>query len=348
MEQHPVPQHIASYEFHLIGDMTLKQFAELSAGAILALICWTIPIPIIFKYPLVGFFGFLGLSLAFMPINERPLDHWIISFFKAVYSPTQFIWQKAAFIPDLWQTRAFPRLAKPEKLIPKGKKTLQEYLTTIPSKRPLPPLDQIEEKSLQRIDTLFNSLDIAMPSPTPKLTPSPASIFTAKPPFPFAGLKIDQAEKKEPQKKELKIPQTKSIKISAPAPAPSAAASPNLQTPTILKLPKFKRAPYKTVAATFEPKLPMPTRPTKANILVGMVLTKSRKILPDVIIEIRDKDGFPVRALRANKLGQFSIATPLKNGSYEVEMEKKGYQFDIIRFAAKGKIIEPMEIRAKN
>ena len=34
LQQHPVPQHIASYEFKLIGDMTIKQFAYLAGGII--------------------------------------------------------------------------------------------------------------------------------------------------------------------------------------------------------------------------------------------------------------------------------------------------------------------------
>ena len=82
MEQHPVPQHISGYEFRLIGDMTLKQFGGLALGAILALICWSLPITIFFKYPLIAFFVFLGIGLAFIPINDQPLDRWIIKFFK--------------------------------------------------------------------------------------------------------------------------------------------------------------------------------------------------------------------------------------------------------------------------
>ena len=109
----------------------------------------------------------------------------------------------------------------------------------------------------------------------------------------------------------------------------------------------MKKEPYKTVKPKFEPELPMPSRPAMPNIFVGMVLDNQGKILADVIIEIRDKAGFPVRALKANKLGQFRIATPLKNGTYEIELEKEGYQFDIIKLEAKGEIIEPMEIKAK-
>ena len=35
METHPVPQNISSYEFRLVGDMTLKQFLYLAGGILL-------------------------------------------------------------------------------------------------------------------------------------------------------------------------------------------------------------------------------------------------------------------------------------------------------------------------
>jgi len=38
MEQHPIPQQITSYEFKLVGEMTLKQFAKAAGGIILALL----------------------------------------------------------------------------------------------------------------------------------------------------------------------------------------------------------------------------------------------------------------------------------------------------------------------
>ena len=38
MKQHPIPQDITGYKFHLIGAMTLKQFAEVAVGAIIAFI----------------------------------------------------------------------------------------------------------------------------------------------------------------------------------------------------------------------------------------------------------------------------------------------------------------------
>lgn len=276
-EQHPVPRHISGYEFRLIGDMTLKQFAELAGGEIMALICWSLPITPLLKYPLVGFFAFLGIALAFIPIHEQPMDRWIMNFIKATYSPTQFIWKKSEVQLDILERSTIQKQPEMPEPTPKDGKKLKEYLKTVPMTADFSPLEKDQDKKLQMISSLFEE------------TPG-QDIFT---------------------------------------------------------IPQIKRKPHKTVKPKFEPKLPMPSRPSMPNILVGMVLDQLGKIIPDVIVEIRDKAGFPVRALKANKLGQFRIATPLKNGTYELELETEGYKFDIIKFEAQGEIIEPMEIRAK-
>lgn len=94
MEQHPVPQNVTTFQFRLIGDMTIKQFGYLAGGIILGYILYKIPLPFFFTWPLAIGSAVLGFGLAFVPVEERPMDIWIASFFKNVYSPTQYIWQK--------------------------------------------------------------------------------------------------------------------------------------------------------------------------------------------------------------------------------------------------------------
>lgn len=94
MQQHPIPQQISSYEFRLVGDMTLKQFAKLALGLILAFLIFKSGLPIYFRLPLSFSVGLLGVASAFLPIHDRPFEVWVINFFKRVYSPTIFIWKK--------------------------------------------------------------------------------------------------------------------------------------------------------------------------------------------------------------------------------------------------------------
>lgn len=136
MEQHPVPQNIASYEFRLVGDMTLKQFIELAAGLVVALIFYASSLIWFLKWPLVFISAILGVGLAFFPIEERPLETWIMSFLKTIYSPTQYLWKKTAKMPDFLEQRP-PVQAEPvkEMVTPQDKVKLTEYISTLPEKK---------------------------------------------------------------------------------------------------------------------------------------------------------------------------------------------------------------------
>lgn len=94
MEQHPVPQNVTTFQFRLIGDMTMKQFGYLAGGAILAYISFKLPLPFFFTWPLTVLFALTGIGFAFVPIEERPMDVWVLSFLKSVYNPTQFVWHR--------------------------------------------------------------------------------------------------------------------------------------------------------------------------------------------------------------------------------------------------------------
>lgn len=301
VKRHPLPQNVSGYEFRLVGNMTLKQFGELALGIILAFICWSLPIVSFFKYLLVGFFALLGFGLAFMPINEQPLDKWIINFFRSVYSPTQYLWQKASVVPDfLEKSTLAPLPPEPQKATPVvDRKKLEEYLQTVPLETEL----------------VSEPIDLSLDE-----TPPPATEAEPPPNPPTGGPATRLHLLPTSEEGKVELPEDKSLK---PEPAVQAKAS---------------------VKATADVSLLLPTIP---NILSGMVLDNQGKILTDAMLEVRDKNGFPVRAFKANKLGRFSIATPLKNGFYELEIEKNGYQFDLIKFQAEGEVIEPLKIQAR-
>ena len=94
MEQHAIPRQITSFEFKLIGFMTLKQFLYLVVFTPIGYIVYlAIPIPLInilFGLSVAA----IGVALAFLPINDRPLDIWIRNIWKRLNSPTQFTYHK--------------------------------------------------------------------------------------------------------------------------------------------------------------------------------------------------------------------------------------------------------------
>lgn len=94
MEQHAIPRQITSFEFKLIGFMTLKQFLYLVIFGPLGYIIFII-FPLPFVNILVGIaVAALGVALAFLPINDRPLDIWLRNIWKRLNSPTQFTYHK--------------------------------------------------------------------------------------------------------------------------------------------------------------------------------------------------------------------------------------------------------------
>ena len=100
MENHPIPRQVITFEFKLIGFLTIKQFGYAILFALFAgLMMISIPIPVL-NY-LVAFsvmvFGFLFVFLKF---NERTLDIWIKNLFIALTSAPQFYYHKQNSPPD--------------------------------------------------------------------------------------------------------------------------------------------------------------------------------------------------------------------------------------------------------
>jgi hypothetical protein len=94
MDLHPIPRQITTFEFKLIGFMTIKQFGYvLLAGVVGYLFFLAIPIQILNIVVGVVIFS-VGLLFAFVPINDRPLDVFIRNLARRLNSPTQYVFRK--------------------------------------------------------------------------------------------------------------------------------------------------------------------------------------------------------------------------------------------------------------
>jgi len=106
MEQHPIPRQITTFEFKLIGFLTLHQFLYLIVFLPLGYIVFRLfPIPYV-SMALGILVSIAGVAFAFVPINDRPLDVWIRNMIKRLTSPTQYIFHKENkplyFLSDLY------------------------------------------------------------------------------------------------------------------------------------------------------------------------------------------------------------------------------------------------------
>src|SRR3989344_5368895 len=102
MEQHSVPRNITGFQFKLIGDMTLRQFGYLAAGAIVGYLIFKILVlGFVINIALAGLIFFVGFAFAFLPLKDRPLDQWLAAFIKSISADTEFIYQKDNNPPEI-------------------------------------------------------------------------------------------------------------------------------------------------------------------------------------------------------------------------------------------------------
>ena len=235
MEQHPVPQNITSFQFRLVGDMTLKQFGYLAGGIILAYISYKLPLPFFFRWPLTVIFALGGFGFAFVPIEERPMDVWVLSFIKNVYSPTIFHWEYSA--KKIVEPHVPASIESVKPMVPAAVKDPLDSLTSFfsPPKHtptPLPPKPVVLTKK-SPLDAFFSWIDSLFPSvPTQAASPSFSNtriIPSVPPPMPSRP----PAQRQEPPEK----PEEKPI---PPTPAPAAAKINPLKTEEELAVLKLQ------------------------------------------------------------------------------------------------------------
>jgi len=148
----------------------------------------------------------------------------------------------------------------------------------------------------------------------------------------------------------IKIKPYRPIKISArPEPRREEAQEEDVESVPLVAVSPTFGAPRPKLAETlaqFSKDAAPPFPPSLPNVIVGQVMDRDGKIVEGAILEIKDSQGHPVRALRSNRLGHFMTVTPLPNGNYEIVTDKEGMQFNSCKLTLKGEIVPPFEIRA--
>lgn len=359
MQQHPVPQQISTYEFKLVGDMTLKQFLQLAAGIGIAFLFFVSPIPDFIKWPMIAFFSIMGAALAFLPIEERSLFDWIRAFIKAVYSPTHYVFKQGS-IGVIFEEG---KLATPQIITPQGQEKAEEYLSSIPQPEVVKKFEEKEKSFFQNIIKAFQSAAAGFQKrqqqagqPT---TPQPQPPQNGHIPQPTTANERQYVAAEEEIRKEdttpvgsYRVPDIGMVRVEPQMvpQAPQVQQIPHVQYQPQRISPVLRPVgrPSKQISQSiFAPQAAPPNPPEYPNIVVGQVLDNEGGIIEGAILEIREIGGLPVRAIRTNKVGHFLTVTPLKENTYEIITEKDGFIFDPIQFKTEGKIIPPILIKAK-
>lgn len=225
IEQHPLPQDVTGYRFRLIGDMTLKQFLYLGVAVLLTLLIHNLPLPFFFRYPLEILLLLLGIGLAFVPVEGRPLDKWLIAFIKSIYSPTQYVWKKQTFSSSVSPSLSQPQQQKQPSSPSKPTFPSPSTPSSPPSTPPPPPPPKKK---------------VSISSPLPKSTPVPSTKPISVP---------SSTHKKLPPK-----PQPKSVSpVSPPSPKPQKEKVSSPSPTTNLPIPFTPTTPNTLVGLTLTP-----------------------------------------------------------------------------------------------
>lgn len=266
----------------------------------------------------------MGVALAFFPLEDRPLAKWIILFIKAIYSPTLYVWRQMPTKYSYFQAENDSITQLTSQQTPQQVKQSNGIQSQETIK-----LESEEKKFLDKL-----SSDLV--GSTAKVVP----------------VIVAQKKTGESQKPQVIMPETKKVDFQ-PTTILSAQVKPEMvegssQAQAFKLVPSVGMKGQNVQNAKFSTEAAPPLPPTKANVVVGQVVDTQGKIVENAILEIRDSEGRPVRALRSNKLGHFMIVTPLASGNYEITTEKDGLYFNTVSLNAKGEIIPPLAIWAKS
>ena len=377
MENHPIPQDITGFQFKLIGDMTIKQFAFLAAGVILGWITFNLPIFILIKLPFALIFIGLGIATAFVPIEGRPFDLMIINYFKALLNPTQYVYQKIG--GHMWfpEFKKQPEVLETQQASSDSTQRLKDYLKSLPQK----PKNKLDERELGFLNSLSSLFTYQQLEKTQLEQKTAAKTEDEKENLPAGrqGLEDNLKTEGEVLKKQLeeaKLAQTFQKMGSAQYETAHIKVlelekllqevqsqkltlenqiielrkklemkNQNVFTPSVAQ-PKAQTQTVRQVPKELGKSLGLPMVADVPNLISGIIKDPRDNPLPNILVEVKDAAGNPVRAFKTNVLGQFISATPLANGVYTISFEdpKAENKFDIVELSVIGEILMPIEV----
>lgn len=381
-QNHPIPQDVTGFQFKIIGDMTVKQFAYLAGSAVLAWVFYQLPIISLIKIPVAIFLGGLGPALAFLPIEGRPMDLMVYNFIKALFNPTRYIYQKSGgstWLNTVTSQKPSQNWQKPDAHLEINQTPIISQTDKVNTKSSFPPLPIIQNTApnLQNQTTFARIMSMHSSSPSQNNPTIPAP----KPTEEIQDDKNEALKKKvealekdiETTRKEKEELEQKRSTLSIPQQQESSTLEKQLQAVLAQKEDLTKRliamqqkielqqdnvfAPTMTALKTqtqYVKQIPkgmgknigLPVAPEAPNIITGIIKDPRGNPLGNILVEVKDKEGNPVRAFKTNGLGKFVSATALANGSYTILFEdpKGQNKFDAIGFEAIGEPILPIEV----
>ncbi len=355
MDNHPIPQDVTGFKFRIIGSITVKQFLYLlGSGIAVAVLVFFVPMELYAKIPLLVLLGGIGPFFAFIPIEGRPADIMIANFFRAVFANTLYTYQKQganlALYPALGIATPHAAHAEAKPTTSKADIKRAQLARALKSQAYVP--DQGETDQIHRINDFFGDTP---PSGNIMNTPS-----IARPPVANvdknAGSLTPRLATEEVPGMTAPIPQKpmtadtpQAIVPPPPPPAqPPVVSPPPTQEPTVPVATPQQAVPSTPATsptpAAVSPDFPiLPDRP---NVVLGIVRDPRGKVLPGIIVDVKDAGQNSLRTFKTDASGKFAAATPMENGTYTITFEDpRGKQtFATMKVELTGSICEPVSV----
>ncbi len=344
MDTHPVPQNVTAFEFHLVGDMTIKQFSYLAAGVVIAYVTFIVAFnsaPLI-SIIIMAVSSLTGAAFAFIPIQDRPLDHWASAYVKAVLSPTrrrsqlaptdpvfsnrlQSYLQSIHATPVITTSAANQLPLKPRKEATTPTDTqLQETVVLGQKSQAIQTQIANLEKQLAQLKTFASAPGVDPQSFGPQLKSTMDNLQNL----------MTQAQSISARMEMINSVTRPPITTSTPNQTQAPTEAPHIASQVkVVEAPVVKNT---QISLTEQP-----------NVINGIISDPSGNYIENVVVVIHNREGLPVRASKTNKLGQFAGATPLPQGEYTITLEKEGMSFDTLQLTLAGEVLSPLEIKAK-
>lgn len=309
MEQHVVPRQITTFEFKLIGILTLRQFLYLLVFFPLAYISFYVfPIPFL-RFVIAAIIAGVGVALAFVTIRDRPIDIWIKNFWKRLNSPTQYVYKKEHEAHPILEGLTLKHDPRITQYHIQAKTYLTNYMKKTPASQAAGAMegehiDVVKSLLSKQLGLVVSAGKLSTPLNYQPLTPAQLGMHEPAP------AKIEEPAKAPPAPVASKKHTAATVKAQSPSPKPHV----DMHTPG---LPLFEgKQPY----------------------FMGIVKNNADVVLPKVMVYLKTKNGETKRIMKTNDNGIFATLSPLEKGEYELECKDPTGTYN---FATMNVVIDP-------
>ncbi|MBD3363202.1 hypothetical protein GF362_05765 [Candidatus Dojkabacteria bacterium] len=288
MEQHPIPKNLMDVEFKLFGSMTLKEFGSLASCFVFALFIYLLKLPKIIAWPLIGALVVLGIGLAFIKVNGQTFGKWLTNFILALFSPKQRVWKKQPSIPKSF-VQSFNVPKRIDKKKSRSRNVKDEIIFGTREDQHNKALSKYEKRIFSNINRYIGN-DSMMSNFNNNVDTTRTEVDNR---LKKQNISTQEDGAGDKIKNKVKVESNKQNSANQTGSKKQKEDQGNQQTDN---------------------------KQGALNLIGGKVLDKNGQVCTDCEIIIQDGKYDPVRRIRINPNGMFSIQNGLPDGVYHVKV----------------------------